>query len=165
VRSARATATAYARARVRCQPARHRSGWQRGAQGEAHVGAIIDGMRDDGWFAIHDVSVGRGNVDHILIVPPGIFTVETKSHPGRIDARNVESWMLKQAYAESKLLLVFSRAYLTPAVSRQEGVVVLPSRLLAGHRERRGPSSRQTRPRRCRRDWRRHSYRRDRLSG
>jgi hypothetical protein len=34
-------------------------------------------------------------------------------------------------------LLVFSRAYLTPAVSRQEGVVVLPSRLFAGHRERR----------------------------
>jgi len=122
--------------------------WGRGAHGEEHVGEILDGLRDDGWFAIHDVSTGRGNIDHILIGPAGIFTIETKSHPGRINADRIESRMLKQAYAEAKVaeritgikvqpLLVFSRAYLTPAVSRREGVVVLPARMLARHLRRR----------------------------
>jgi nuclease-like protein len=117
--------------------------WRRGAQGEEHVGAILDGMHDDGWFAIHDVSVGHGNIDHIVIGPAGVFTIETKSHPGRIKADRIESRMLKRAYAEAKLveritgmkvqpLLVFSRAYLIPAVCRREGVVILPARMLPG---------------------------------
>ena len=118
--------------------------WRRGAQGEEHVGAIINALREDGWYAIHDVSVGHGNIDHILIGPAGIFTIETKSHHGRINAQRIESRMLKQAYAEAKLveritgmkvqpLLVFSRAYLIPAVCRREGVVILPARMLPGH--------------------------------
>jgi hypothetical protein len=122
--------------------------WSRGAQGEEHVGAILDGMRDDGWFALHDVSVGRGNIDHILIGPAGIFTIETKSHPGRISVDRIDPRMLKQAYAEAKVveritgmgvkpLLVFSRAYLMPAICRREGVLVLPARMLAGHLARR----------------------------
>jgi Nuclease-related domain len=77
--------------------------WGRGAHGEEHVGEILDGLRDDGWFAIHDVSTGRGNIDHILIGPAGIFTIETKSHPGRINADRIDSRMLKQAYAEAKI--------------------------------------------------------------
>jgi hypothetical protein len=61
----------------------------------------------------------------------------------------VDPAMLRQSYAQCKALeritgmrvaplLVFSRAYLMPAVSRQRGVTVLPARLLAGHLERRG---------------------------
>jgi hypothetical protein len=57
--------------------------------------------------------------------------------------------MLKQAYAEAKLiegitgfraepLLVFSDAYLIPAVSRRDGVVILPARMLGEHLRRRG---------------------------
>lgn len=122
--------------------------WGRGAQGEEHVGEIIDRLRDDGWFTIHAFFTGRGNIDHILIGPAGIFTIETKSHPGRIVADRIDSRMLKQAYAEAKVVeritgmkvepfLVFSRAYLTPAVSRREGVVVLPARMLARHLHRR----------------------------
>jgi hypothetical protein len=56
--------------------------------------------------------------------------------------------MLAQAYRHAKqlervtgqpvvALPVFSRAYLSPAVSRQRGVTVLPARMLAGHLARR----------------------------
>lgn len=122
--------------------------WDRGATGEEHVGGVIDRLAASGWRAIHDVSLGRGNVDHVLVGPAGLLTVETKSHGGRIAARGIDRRMLSQSYAEAKLieritgrevspLLVFSRAYLTPAVSRQRGVVVLPARMLAGHLARR----------------------------
>lgn len=122
--------------------------WGRGASGEENVGRVLDGLRDSGWFALHDVTLGRGNIDHVLVGPAGIFTIETKSHRGRISADQIDSWMLRQAYAEAKAveriaglrvepLLVFSNAYLIPAVSRRAGVVILPARMLAGHLHRR----------------------------
>jgi hypothetical protein len=122
--------------------------WRRGASGEEHVGRILDGLARDGWLAIHDVSTGRGNIDHVLVGPAGVLTIETKSHPGRIRVEAIDERMLRQAYAQSKHLerliehpvsplLVFSRAYLNRPVSRQRGVVVLPARLLERHLARR----------------------------
>ena len=123
--------------------------WTRGAVGEEEVGKIIDGMRAQGWRAIHDVATGSGNVDHILVGPAGVFTIETKSRRGAIDPAKIASAMLKQAYAESKFveritgikvepLLVFSRAYLIGrGVNRRAGVTVLAARMLAGHLARR----------------------------
>jgi hypothetical protein len=118
--------------------------WDRGAEGEEHVGKLLDALVDDGWRPLHDVSLGHGNIDHILIGPGGLFAIETKSHRGRINVARIDPAMLKQAYAERKTLerltgmradalLVFSRAYLDRPVSRQRGVLVLPARMLAGH--------------------------------
>jgi hypothetical protein len=115
--------------------------WARGEEGERAVGELLESFADAGWRVLHDISFGRGNIDHLLIGPAGIFTVETKSHAGRIRAGSVDPSMLSQAYAQRKVveritqrrvdaLLVFSRAYLTPAVSRQKGVLVLPARML-----------------------------------
>ena len=56
----------------------------RGASAEEHVGGLLDELTSSGWRVIHDASLGRGNVDHILIGPAGVFTVETKSHPGPV---------------------------------------------------------------------------------
>jgi hypothetical protein len=122
--------------------------WDRGADGEEHVGAILDALAAEGWLAIHDVTVGRGNIDHILVGPGGLLTVETKSHRGRIAVDGLDQRMLRQAYAQAKALeritgrsvaplLVFSRAYLDRPVTRQRGVTVLPARMLAGHLARR----------------------------
>lgn len=123
--------------------------WRSGALGEEHVGAVIDGLRPLGWLALHDVSTGRGNIDHVLVGPGGIFTIETKGHGGTINTAAIEPWMLKQAYAEAKFveraigdkvqpLLVFSRAYLTPAgISSRDGVTIVAARMLHGHLSRR----------------------------
>jgi hypothetical protein len=122
--------------------------WARGAGGEERVGAIVDALHARGWRAIHDVDTGRGNIDHVLVGPGGVLTVETKSHRGRLAVEYLDERMFKQAYAQAKHLeritgqrvaplLVFSDAYLDRPVSRRRGVVVLPARMLAGHLDRR----------------------------
>jgi Nuclease-related domain len=114
----------------------------------------LDGLRERGWFALHDVQLDRGNIDHVLIGRAGIFTIETKSHCGRLRAGAIDSRMLKQAYAQAKSveritglravpLLVFSSAYLIPAVSERRGVVILPSRIGTNSVRRRCRSSRR----------------------
>ncbi len=125
--------------------------WLRGAEGERAVGAVLTQLEGDGWKALHDISLGRGNVDHVLIGPGGIFTIETKSHRGKIGVDRIDPKMLKQAYAQKKLLeritgfevhplLVFSQAYLVGHVPAQrQGVTVLPARLLPHYFSRRRP--------------------------
>jgi hypothetical protein len=121
--------------------------WGRGATGEENIGRLLGGL-GDGWFALHDIDTGRGNIDHVVVGPAGLFTIETKSHRGRICVDRIAPGMLKQAYAQRKWLervsgheveacLVFSAAYLDRPVSRRRGVLVLPGRLLAGHLARR----------------------------
>jgi hypothetical protein len=127
--------------------------WLQGAEGERQVGAILDRLSGDGWHALHDVSLGRGNVDHMLVGPGGIFTIETKSNRGRIQVDRIDPAMLKQAYAQKKLLeritayevqplLVFSQAWLIGSVpAHRKGVVVLSARMLEGYLARRKPTT------------------------
>lgn len=113
----------------------------RGATGEEQVGGLLDPMSDGGWRVIHDASLGRGNVDHILIGPSGIFTIETKSHPGPVRVARVHGGTLSQAQAQRRAiervtgvevepLIVFSRAWVDRPMSRRKGVRVLPARML-----------------------------------
>jgi hypothetical protein len=121
---------------------RDRGRWRRGAEGEEVVGRILEGLSANGWQVIHDVTFGRGNIDHIAIGPGGVFTVETKSHGGKFSVDQLDPKMLSQAYAEKKTLeemtgiearplLVFSRAYLIGSVpANRQGVTILPARML-----------------------------------
>jgi Nuclease-related domain len=119
----------------------------RGAVGEEHVGRLLDGLGGRGWYAIHDVSLGRGNVDHIAIGPGGVFTVETKSHPGPVQVSRLHGSVLTQAQAQRRAieratgahvepLLVFSRAWVDRPLGRRKGVRVVPARMLPGYLER-----------------------------
>jgi hypothetical protein len=85
---------------------------ERGAEAEEAVGAILDNL-PEGNFVIHDFDSGRGNIDHILIGPQGIFTMETKSHTGKVsfdgekllrNGRPFEKDFLKQAWAQCYLV-------------------------------------------------------------
>ncbi len=116
----------------------------RGATGEEQVGGLLEEMADDGWRVIHDASLGRGNVDHILIGPPGIFTIETKSHPGPVRVAGVHGATFSQAQAQRRAiervsgvqvepLIVFSRAWVDRPMARRKGVRVVPARMLVGH--------------------------------
>lgn len=60
-------------------------------EGERAVGQFLERLRESGYQVFHDV-VGTGfNVDHVLIGPAGVFTVETKtwSKPVRGSAKVV----------------------------------------------------------------------------
>jgi Nuclease-related domain len=115
----------------------------RGAAGEEHVGGLLNDLSRS-WRVLHDVSFGRGDVDHIAIGPPGVFVVETKSHPGPIKVDRLHGALLRQALAQRRLveatvgadvesLLVFSRAWIDRPLARRRGVRVLPARMLEGY--------------------------------
>ncbi len=57
--------------------------------GERTVGQFLERLRSDGYDIFHDVVGQSFNVDHVVIGPAGVFTVETKtwSKPGRGEAR------------------------------------------------------------------------------
>ncbi len=51
-----------------------------GRDGEKDVGQKLEGLRKNGYEVFHDI-IGDGfNLDHVLIGPAGLFTVETKTH-------------------------------------------------------------------------------------
>ena len=58
--------------------------WRVGAKGEETVGRELERL-GDGWTVVHDVPVGdRGsNIDHVVVGPPGVFTVNSKWHAGK----------------------------------------------------------------------------------
>ena len=112
-----------------------------GGEGEEQVGGLLEGLAGQGWHVVHDASLGRGNVDHILIGPGGVFTVETKSHPGPVRVGRLHGGVLNQAQAQRKAieeivgehvepLVVFSRAWVDRPGSRRKGVRVAPARML-----------------------------------
>jgi hypothetical protein len=131
---------------------RDHGAWAQGAEGEEVVGEILEGLEADGWQVIHDVSFGRGNIDHIVVGPGGLFTVETKSRRGRILLDNLEPKMFAQSYAEKKTLeritgmevealLVFSQAYVIDKVpAKRSGVTIVPARMLTWFFSRRRPT-------------------------
>jgi hypothetical protein len=58
--------------------------WDIGGDGEEIVGGVLDaGLSEDGgWHVIHSVviSSGGGDIDHVVVGTPGVFTLNTKHH-------------------------------------------------------------------------------------
>jgi len=69
--------------------------WRAGAAGEAITAGTLRRLsdpvavrwlgRDPSWFVLHAIPVGdRGtDIDHLLLGPAGVFTINTKHHPGK----------------------------------------------------------------------------------
>ena len=59
--------------------------WRIGAKGERTVGERLEKLITDGWYVLHSVPVGtRGSdIDHVVIGPAGVYTINTKNHPGK----------------------------------------------------------------------------------
>ena len=53
-----------------------------GFDGEVFIGEVLDSLKEKGCKIIHDFIYtypkGKANIDHIIVAPQGIFTVETK---------------------------------------------------------------------------------------
>jgi hypothetical protein len=58
--------------------------WRVGAAGERMVAAHLARLERRGWRVLHSVPVGSGSadIDHVAIGPGGVFTLNTKHHPG-----------------------------------------------------------------------------------
>ena len=59
--------------------------WRIGAKGEAKVGGLLDGLAnsDPRWRVLHSVLAGSAgsDIDHVVLGPGGVFTLNTKHHP------------------------------------------------------------------------------------
>lgn len=55
-----------------------------GADGERVVGWCLRELDPARWHVIHSVPIGHGasDIDHVVVGPPGVFTLNTKNHPG-----------------------------------------------------------------------------------
>jgi hypothetical protein len=122
----------------------------RGATGEEEVGELLAELTDDGWHVVHDATLGRGNVDHVLVGPGGVYTVETKSHAGPVHVARLHGAVLRQAQAQRRAvelavgehvepLVVYSRAWVDRPLSRRRGVRVVPARMVLGYVSRQSP--------------------------
>src|ERR1700751_4381731 len=114
-----------------------------GAGAEEHVGAVLATL-DGCWSVIHDATVGPGNIDHIVVGPGGIFSIETKARRGNVRVRDVHGATLPPTRAQRRALeqitgcaaeprLVFSHAQVDRPLARRGGVRVLPARMLVPH--------------------------------
>jgi hypothetical protein len=58
--------------------------WQSGAWGEEATAKALRGLEREGWIVLHDLPAQRGNVDHIVIGPPGVFLLDSKRLSGTV---------------------------------------------------------------------------------
>jgi hypothetical protein len=60
--------------------------WRLGAEGEELVGSQLAKLtdKDPRWRVLHAIPVGHqgSDIDHLVIGPPGVFTINSKHHPG-----------------------------------------------------------------------------------
>lgn len=65
--------------------------WAVGARGEEKLARALDGFT-----VLHDRRVPgtKGNIDHVVIAPAGVFVVDAKLYEGRIEIRN-RGWFLR----------------------------------------------------------------------
>ena len=55
----------------------------RGARGEERVANVLAGLPDS-CHVFHDFVTGSEHVDHVVVVPAGVFSIETKSWQGKV---------------------------------------------------------------------------------
>ena len=67
--------------------------WRVGADGEETIGAKLEKLTKGGWYVLHSIPVGKrgSDIDHVVIGPAGVFTINTKKHPGK------KVWVSKNA--------------------------------------------------------------------
>ncbi|MEU6310263.1 nuclease-related domain-containing protein [Streptomyces sp. NPDC047014] len=60
------------------------SPWQLGLRGERVVGRELARLSRRGWSALHSIPLSpTWDIDHLLIGPGGVFSINTKNHHGR----------------------------------------------------------------------------------
>lgn len=62
----------------------HIDQWRHGAEAERRTAKELRKLRRHGWHVVHDLADGRGNRDHVVVGPGGLFLIDTKSPRGRV---------------------------------------------------------------------------------
>jgi hypothetical protein len=73
---------------VREDVPRHIQNWRTGAEGERMAEKRLLPLEEAGWFVAHDLESRSGNVDHVVIGPPGVFILDSKKRGGAVTVDN-----------------------------------------------------------------------------
>jgi hypothetical protein len=68
-------------------PPHHIERWRQGAEGEKATAKALRPLVREGWALLNDVDTGRGNIDHLLIGPPGVFLLDSKNLSGVLSVK------------------------------------------------------------------------------
>ena len=65
--------------------------WARGAHGESRVAELLDETLAGRAVVLHDRKVPktRGNIDHLVIGPNGVWIIDAKNYAGKVERRDV----------------------------------------------------------------------------
>ncbi len=55
-----------------------------GAKGEEAVASVLARKLPDSYVVINDVVLSKGNIDHVVVGPNGVFCIETKRYGGKL---------------------------------------------------------------------------------
>jgi len=116
--------------------------YRKGIRGEELVSSLLAGLSDD-FYLINEVTLPghRGNIDHVLVGPCGVVTIETKNYRGVIRCdrdqwfvdgtriRSISRQVMQGAMAVKDCLSDRSAAFRTSRVRWVEGVVVFTNPL------------------------------------
>jgi hypothetical protein len=64
-------------------PPAHIERWRTGADGEKATARKLRPLLARGWTLFNDIETDHGNIDHVLVGPPGAFLLESKRLAGR----------------------------------------------------------------------------------
>jgi hypothetical protein len=86
-------------------PQQRELAWRKGAEGERVVGLALDALGPTS-IALHDLLVpgSRANIDHIVVGPSGVWTVDAKHYRGRLETRRRDAELWVGGRNRSKLL-------------------------------------------------------------
>jgi hypothetical protein len=62
--------------------------WRDGAEGEERTADVLAALQSEGWHLAHDLEDAYGNIDQVLVGPPGVFLLDSKKWQGKISLEN-----------------------------------------------------------------------------
>jgi len=85
-------------------PTQREVAWRKGAEGERVVARAIDALAST--HAVHDrlAPGSRANIDHVVVAPSGVWTIDAKNYTGRIETRGRGHELWVKGRNRSKLL-------------------------------------------------------------
>lgn len=85
-------------------PTQREVAWRKGAEGERVVARAIDALTSA--RAVHDrlVPGSRANIDHVVVAPTGVWTIDAKNYTGRLETRGRGQELWVRGRNRSKLL-------------------------------------------------------------
>lgn len=103
--------------------------WRRGAKGEVEVGRRLSHLPAC-WSVIHDLPIdgAEANIDHIVLGPPGVFTINAKNLNGKVwvgDHALLHNGTKTDFYRKARWEAAWAARQLTTASNRPVGVMPL----------------------------------------